>query len=469
MSDAYDVVVIGSGPGGYVAAIRCAQLGLKTACVERENLGGICLNWGCIPTKALLRSAEVLETFHRAKEFGILVGDVRVDFPAMIQRSRGIADKVSKGVGFLFRKNKIAHLPGTARLLPRPGPGKPHRLQIEGAQGKSVVEAKHVILATGARARSLPGIDIDGERIIEYRKAMSLPEQPSSMIVLGAGAIGVEFASFYRSLGVRVAIVEFLPRLVPNEDAEISKELSRAFDRKGIQLLVGHKLTRARNAGGKVEVTAEPVAGGEARALEADILLVAVGVAANVENIGLEAHGIALERGFIKVDAENRCGDGLWAIGDVIGRGLAHVASAEGIFVAEKIAGVHAPEIHYDAIPACTYCHPEIASVGLTEDNARAQNIPIKVGKMPFRALAKATAAGDPNGFVKVIWHAETGALVGAHMIGPAVTDLIAEFTLAKTTEVNAESLAYTIHAHPTFAEALKTATEDALGHAIDL
>jgi dihydrolipoamide dehydrogenase len=469
MSDAYDVVVVGSGPGGYVAAIRCAQLGLKTACVERENLGGICLNWGCIPTKALLRSAEVLETFHRAKEFGIIAGEVRADFPAMIQRSRGIADKVSKGVGFLFRKNKITHLAGTAVLLPRPGPGKPHRLRIDGASGRAEIEAKHVIIATGARAKSLPGIEIDGERIIEYRKAMSLREQPASMIVLGAGAIGVEFASFYRSLGVRVAIVEFLPRLVPNEDAEISKELARAFDRKGIQLLVGHKLTSARNTGGKVEVTAEPVAGGEARALEADILLVAVGVAANVENIGLEAHGIALERGFIKVDGDNRCGDGLWAIGDVIGRGLAHVASAEGIFVAEKIAGAHAPEIHYDAIPACTYCHPEIASVGLTEEKARAQSIPIKVGKMPFRALAKATAAGDPNGFVKVIWHAETGALVGAHMIGPAVTDLIAEFTLAKTTEVNAESLAYTIHAHPTFAEALKTATEDALGHAIDL
>jgi dihydrolipoamide dehydrogenase len=296
-----------------------------------------------------------------------------------------------------------------------------------------------------------------------------LPAQPASMIVLGAGAIGVEFASFYRSLGVEVTIVEFLPRIVPNEDAEISKELSRAFERKGIQLLVGHKLTSAKNAGSRVEVTAEPTAGGQARALSADILLVAVGVAANVENIGLEAHGVALERGFIKVDTDNRCGDGLWAIGDVIGRGLAHVASAEGVFVAERIAGVHAPAIHYDAIPACTYCHPEIASVGLTEEKARAQNIPIKVGRMPFRALAKATAAGDPNGFVKVIWHAETGELVGAHLIGPAVTDLIAEFTLAKTTEVNAESLAYTIHAHPTFAEALKTATEDALGHAIDL
>jgi dihydrolipoamide dehydrogenase len=469
MSDAYDVVVIGSGPGGYVAAIRCAQLGLRTACVERENLGGICLNWGCIPTKALLRSAEVLETFHRAKEFGIIAGEVRADFPAMIQRSRAIADKVSKGVGFLFRKNKIAHIAGTATLLPRPGAGKSHKIRVDGASGRSEIEAKHVILATGARARSLPGIEIDGERIIEYRKAMTLPEQPASMIVLGAGAIGVEFASFYRSLGVQVTIVEFLPRLVPNEDAEISKELARAFDRKGFQVLVGHKLTSAKNTGGKVEVTAEPVAGGEVRKLEADILLVAVGVAANTENLGLPAHGVALERGFIKVDTQNRCGDGLWAIGDVIGRGLAHVASAEGVFVAEKIAGQHAPEIHYDAIPACTYCHPEIASVGLTEEKAREQNIPIKVGKMPFRALAKATAAGDPNGFVKVIWHAETGALVGAHMIGPAVTDLIAEFTLAKTTEVNAESLAYTIHAHPTFAEALKTATEDALGHAIDL
>jgi len=469
MSDAFDVVVIGSGPGGYVAAIRCAQLGLRTACVERENLGGICLNWGCIPTKALLRSAEVLETFHRAQEFGIIAGEVRPDFPAMIQRSRGIADKVSKGVGFLFKKNKITHIAGTATLLPRSGPWKPHQLQIDAGTGRSVIETKHVILATGARAKSLPGITLDGERIIEYRKAMTLPEQPKSIIVLGAGAIGVEFASFYRSLGTRVTIVEFLPRLVPNEDPDISKELARAFDRKGIQLLVGHKLTSAKVTGPQVAVTVEPAAGGEPRALEADILLVAVGVAANTENLGLEAHGITLERGFIKVDADNRCGDGLWAIGDVTGRGLAHVASAEGVFVAEKIAGAHAPEIHYDAIPACTYCHPEIASVGLTEEKARAQNIPIKVGKMPFRALAKATAAGDPNGFVKVIWHAETGALVGAHLIGPAVTDLIAEFTLAKTTEVNAESLAYTIHAHPTFAEALRIATEDALGHAVDL
>src|SRR5678815_4317343 len=405
MNDAYDVVVIGSGPGGYVAAIRCAQLGLKTACVERENLGGICLNWGCIPTKALLRSAELLETMHRAKEFGIIAGDIRPDFPAMIQRSRAIADKVSKGVGFLFRKNKIAHLAGTATLLPRTGAWKPHRIQVDGADGRSVVETKHVILATGARAKTLPGIVLDGERIIEYRKAMSLAAQPKSMIVLGAGAIGVEFASFYRALGVEVTIVEFLPRLVPNEDPDISKELSRAFERRGIQLLVGHKLTSAKTSGSSVAVTAEPSGGGAARSLEADILLVAVGVAANVENIGLEAHGIALDRGFIKVDAANRCGDGLWAIGDVIGRGLAHVASAEGVFVAETIAGVHAPEVRYDAIPACTYCHPEIASVGLTEEKARAQNIPIKVGRMPWRPLGRAMASGEATGFVKVLWH----------------------------------------------------------------
>ena len=469
MSDAYDVVVIGSGPGGYVAAIRAAQLGLKVACVERESLGGICLNWGCIPTKALLRSAEVLETFHRAKEFGIIAGDAHADFPAMIQRSREIADKVSKGVGFLFKKNKVTHVTGTATLLPRPGPWRPHQLQIESASGRSVLETKHVILATGARAKSLPGVVLDGERIIEYRKAMTLPAQPRSLVVLGAGAIGVEFASFYRALGVEVTIVEFLPRLVPNEDADISKELGRAFDKRGIQLLVNHKLTSAKVTGDKVAITVEPNGGGEPRSLEAEILLVAVGVAANVENLGLEAHGVALDRGFIKVSGDNKCGDGLWAIGDVTGRGLAHVASAEGVYVAEKIAGAHAPEIHYDAIPACTYCHPEIASVGLTEENARAQGIPIKVGKMPFRALAKAVTAGDPNGFCKVIWHAETGALVGAHLIGPGVTDLIAELTLAKTTEVNAESLAYTIHAHPTFAEALRIATEDALGHAVDL
>ena len=467
---AYDVVVIGSGPGGYVAAIRCAQLGLRTACVERERLGGICLNWGCIPTKALLRSAEVLDHFRHASEFGIKVASVEPDFPAIIARSRGVADKVSKGIGFLFRKNKIDHLAGTAKLLPRPGPWKPHQVQIAlAAGGEQTVTAKHVILATGARARSLPGIELDGKRVIEYRKAMTLPEQPRSMIVLGAGAIGVEFASFYRSLGTEVTICEYLPRLVPNEDPEVSKELGKAFDRRGIKALVGSKLTSAKVAGDKVSVTVEPAAGGEKAELEADILLVAVGIAANTEGIGLEAHGVQLERNFIKVDAHCSCGDGLWAIGDVAGRGLAHTASAEGVYVAERIAGVHAVPVPYDSIPSCTYCSPEIASVGLTEEKAKAAGIPIKVGRFPFRALAKALGAGEPNGFVKVLYHAESGALVGAHLIGPAVTDLIAELTLAKTTEVNAESLVHTVHAHPTFAEAIKGATEDALGRAIDL
>jgi dihydrolipoamide dehydrogenase len=475
--DAYDVVVIGSGPGGYVAAIRCAQLGLRTACVERAELGGICLNWGCIPTKALLKSAEVLEYAHRAKEFGVLVEGVRPDFPAIIQRSRGIAEKVSKGVAFLLKKNKIEHVSGTAKLLPRSGPWRPHQVEVTSGDGreaspkgdKRVLDTKHVIIATGARARSLPGIELDGVRIIEYRKAMTLPEQPKSMVVLGAGAIGVEFASFYRALGVDVTIVEYLPRLVPNEDPEVSKELGKAFDKKGIKLLVGHKLSSAKNAGDTVTMTVEPSAGGDKRELAADILLVAVGIQANTEGIGLEKHGIELDKGFIKVDAESNCGDGLWAIGDVAGRGLAHVASAEGVFVAEKIAGVHAEPVRYDAIPACTYCHPEIASVGLTEEKAKEQDIPLKIGKFPFRPLGRAMASGEATGFIKVLWHGETGALVGAHMIGPAVTDLIAELTLAKTTEVNADSLIYTIHAHPTFAEAIRGATEEAYGHAIDL
>jgi dihydrolipoamide dehydrogenase len=466
----FDVVVIGSGPGGYVAAIRCAQLGLKTACIERAELGGICLNWGCIPTKALLKSAEVLEYAHRAKEFGVIVEGARADFPAIIQRSRGIADKISKGVGFLLRKNKIEHVQGTAKLRARSGPWKPHQIEVEQEGQTRVLETKHVILATGARARSLPGIELDDARIIEYRRAMTLPEQPKSLVVLGAGAIGVEFASFYRALGVDVTIVEFLPRLVPNEDAEVSKELRNAFSKRGIKLLLGHKLTSAKNTGDQVVITAEPAQGdGDKQELSADILLVAVGIAANTENLGLEAHGVTLERGFIKVDEDCRCGDGLWAIGDVAGRGLAHVASAEGVFVAEKIAGVHAERVRYDAIPACTYCHPEIASVGLTEEKAQQQNIPLKVGRFPFRPLGRAMASGETAGFIKVMWHAETGELVGAHLIGPAVTDLIAELTLAKTTEVNAESLIYTVHAHPTFAEAIRGATEDAFGHAIDL
>jgi dihydrolipoamide dehydrogenase len=463
----YDLIVIGSGPGGYVAAIRASQLGLKVACVERAELGGICLNWGCIPTKALLRSAEVYETFARAKEFGVVVeGTVKPDFPAMIQRSRDVSAKISKGVQFLFRKNKIEHVVGTAELLAKDGAWKPHQVKV----GDKVLTAKHVIVATGARAKGLPGITIDGERIIEYRKAMTLGAMPKTMIVIGAGAIGVEFASFYRSLGVEVTIVEFLPRIVPNEDPDVSKELARAFEKRGIALAMGHKVTSAKNAGDRVDVTIEAREGGATKAMTADVLLMATGIQANTENIGLDRVGAVLERGFIKVDERLQAADGVYAIGDVIGRGLAHVASAEGVYVAELIAGhAHAVAPNYAAVPACTYCHPEIASVGLTEEKAREKAVPIKVGKFPFRPLGKALAAGETTGFIKVIWHAETGALVGAHMIGPAVTDLVGEMTLAKNTEVNAESLVSTIHAHPTFAEALKEATEDALGHAIHL
>ena len=472
----YDVVIIGAGPGGYVAAIRAAQLGLKVACVEREGLGGICLNWGCIPTKALLRSAEVLELIHRAKEFGIIVDGVRFDFPAIIKRSRDISAQISKGVAFLFRKNKIDHIVGTATLAARSGAWRPHAIEVRSADNVVTnLEAKHVIIATGARARSLPGIVLDGERIIEYRRAMTLPEVPKRLAVLGAGAIGVEFASFYAALGVEVTIIEYAPRLVPNEDVDVSTELGRAFSKRGIKCMTGKKLSAANRTADGVTLTIESAQAPEAgttvasETLDVDVLLVAVGTTANTENIGLESHGVVLERGFIKVDEHCKAGDNLWAIGDVAGRGLAHVASAEGVYVAEVIAGHHANPVRYDAIPACTYCHPEIASLGLTEAKARAQNIPIKVGKFPFKPLGRTMAAGEYPGFVKVIWHAETGALVGSHMIGPAVTDMIAEMTLAKTTEVNAESLAYTIHAHPTFAEAIKEATEDALGHAIHM
>jgi dihydrolipoamide dehydrogenase len=464
--DRFDLVVIGSGPGGYVAAIRAAQLGLKVACIERENLGGICLNWGCIPTKALLRSAEVLELARRAGEFGVVAKEVGYDFPAIISRSRGVATKISKGVAFLFRKNKVTHIAGTARLG---GAGVVH---VDGPEGSRQVRAEHILLATGARARSLPGLDLDGERIIAYREAMTLAKRPASMIIIGAGAIGVEFASFYRALETEVTIVEFLPRLVPNEDKDVSTELERAFKKRGIKFMTGHKVTRAEVSGGGVRATIEPAqGGGAATTIEAEVLLVAVGITGNVENLGLEEVGVRVERGFIPVDAQFRTAvKNVYAIGDVIGRiALAHVASAEGVYVAELIAGHDPQPVPYDAVPACTYCHPEIASVGLTEEKARAAGLEIKVGKFPFGPLGKTIAAGEYPGFAKFIWDASNGALVGAHLIGPAVTDLIASPTLAKTTEVNAASFIHTIHAHPTFAEAMKEAAEDAFGMAIHI
>lgn len=465
MSIHCDLCVIGSGPGGYVAAIRAAQLGLQVVCIEKESLGGICLNWGCIPTKALLRSAEVLETCHRASEFGITVDKVGFDFDAIIKRSRGISAKISKGVAYLLKKNKIQHLQGTAKL------GGAGTVLVNSSEGSKTVVAKDIIVATGARARSLPGVELDGENIIAYREALTLKACPQSMVVLGAGAIGVEFASFYRSLGTEVTIVEYQDRLVPNEDADISAELLRAYRKRGITLKTGHGVTQAKATSKGVEVTIEPAGGGESTTLEADKLLVAVGITGNVESIGLEDVGIGVERGFMQVDTQLRTGvQGIWGIGDVTGGiALAHVASAEAVFVAETIAGHRPTPIDYSTVPACTYCHPEIASVGLTEAKAQDAGIAIKVGRFPFGPLGKTMAAGEYPGFAKFIWREDNGALVGAHLIGPAVTDLIAEPTLAKSTEVNAESLINTIHAHPTFAEALKEAAEDAYGMAIHI
>jgi len=465
MSINCDLCIIGSGPGGYVAAIRAAQRGLSVVCVERENLGGICLNWGCIPTKALLRSAEVLETCQRASEFGITVEKVGFDFDAIIKRSRGISAKISKGVAYLLKKNKIQHVRGTGKLA---GAGT---VLVTGDDGEQTIIAKDIIVATGARARSLPGIEVDGDRIIAYREALTLKDLPSSLIVLGAGAIGVEFASFYRSLGTEVTIVEYQDRLVPNEDEDISDELLRAYRKRGIKIKTSHGVTSATPDGDGVTVEIEPAGGGDRQTLRADKLLVSVGITGNVENLGLEDVGIDVERGFMKVDPSLRTSvQGIWGIGDVTGGiALAHVASAEAIFVAETIAGHHAEPVDYSTVPACTYCHPEIASVGLSEQKAVAEGIAIKVGRFPFGPLGKTMAAGEYPGFAKFIWREDNGALVGAHLIGPAVTDLIAEPTLAKSTEVNAESLINTIHAHPTFAEALKEAAEDAYGLAIHI
>jgi dihydrolipoamide dehydrogenase len=461
---AYDVVVIGGGPGGYVAAIRASQLGLKTVCIEKEKLGGICLNWGCIPTKALLRSAEVLELARRADEFGVKIdGKVGFDFPAIMARSRRVAMDQEKGVQFLFKKHKVEHVQGTARLK---APGKV-------AVGEQVLEARHVIVATGARAKSLPGITIDGERIIEYRGALSLKTLPRSVVVIGAGAIGVEFASFWRTLGSEITLVEFLPRIVPNEDDEVSGALDRSFRKAGMKVLAATKVVGARVEPGGVSVQVEdrkdPTRKQE---LKAELALMATGIAANVEGLGLEELGVKVDRGFIAVDdaTYQTSAKNVYAIGDVSGPpALAHVASAEGMILAERLAGHTPPPIDYDSIPACTFCHPEIGSVGLTEAQAKEQGRTLRIGRFPFSALGKARAYGDREGFVKVIYDKQDGRLLGAHIIGPGASDLIAELCLAKTTEVNGASLIHTIHAHPTLAEALKEASDDAYGQAVHL
>jgi dihydrolipoamide dehydrogenase len=464
MAQSYDVVVVGGGPGGYVAAIRASQLGLKTACVEAKHLGGICLNWGCIPTKSLLRNAEIWETVQHAEEYGLKFDNVSFDFEKIIQRSRGIADRMSKGVAFLFKKYKVEHIEAFGKLL---APGKIGTFDSDGKQS-GTIEAKHVILATGARPRSIPGIEIDRKKVISYFEAMSLKKLPKRLIVLGAGAIGVEFAYFYSTLGTEVTIVEMLDHILPIEDEDVSKELERNFRKKKIGLKTGSKVESIDTGGKGVKVKISSSKGEEV--LEGDIALMAVGVLGNVENIGLEENGVALDRGYIKVDEYYRTSvEGVYAIGDVVGPPwLAHVASAEGITCAEAIAGEHPVPVNYENIPGCTYCQPQVASVGLTEKKAKELGYEVKVGKFPFTASGKAVAAGHPEGFVKMIFDAKYGELLGTHIIGSEATELIAEAALGRTLETTEHEVIKTVHAHPTLSEALMEAAALAYGESVN-
>ena len=441
----YDLIVLGSGPGGYVAAIRAAQLGMKVAIVEKESLGGICLNWGCIPTKALLKSANVFEYINHASDYGIHVDKATHDFTAVVKRSRDVAGGMSNGINFLMKKNKIEVIMGTGKLKP----GK--KLDVTAADGtKKEIAAKSIIIATGGRARQLPNLNIDGKKVIGYREAMSLPTQPKKMIVVGSGAIGVEFAYFYATMGTEVTIVEFMDTIVPREDKDISKELEKTFKKKGIKIMTKSAVEKVdiSGAGCKVHVKT-PVA---VEVLDCDVVLSAVGVSANIENIGLEEIGVKTDKGLITVDAFYKTNvEGIYAIGDVVpGQALAHVASAEGITCVEAIAGHHPTPIDYNNIPGCTYCSPEIASVGYTEAEAIAKGYTLKIGKFPFSASGKASAAGTKEGFVKVIYDAKYGELLGAHLIGANVTEMIAELVVARNLETTGQQILKSVHPHPT-------------------
>ncbi|HEY8386971.1 MAG TPA: dihydrolipoyl dehydrogenase [Parasegetibacter sp.] len=466
---AYDVIVLGSGPGGYVAAIRASQLGFKTAIVEKESLGGICLNWGCIPTKALLKSAQVNEYIKHAKDFGIEASGTP-KFDQVIKRSRGVAEKMSKGVQFLMRKNKIDVHMGYGKLV---GKGK---LEVTGADGKSqVLEGKHIIVATGGRSRELPTLKQDGKKVIGYREAMVLPEMPKSMIVVGSGAIGVEFAYFYNSMGTKVTIVEFMPRIVPVEDEDISKELEKIYKKNGIDVMTNSDVLSVDTSGSGVKAKVK-TANGEVT-LEADVVLSAAGVVANIENIGLEGVGVKTDKGKIVVDKYYKTNvEGIYAIGDCVpGQALAHVASKEAIICVEAIAYSekkynHQPEaLDYNNVPGCTYCVPEIASVGYTEKAAKEAGYEIKVGKFPLSASGKASAAGHPEGFVKVIFDAKYGEWLGTHMIGYNVTEIIAQTVTARKLETTYHEVLNSIHPHPTISESVKDAIEVAYGEAIHL
>jgi dihydrolipoamide dehydrogenase len=455
----YDIIVLGSGPGGYVTAIRASQLGFKTAIVEKENLGGVCLNWGCIPTKALLKSAQVFEYLKHAGDYGLTVKDYDKDFDAVVKRSRGVADGMSKGVQFLMKKNKIDVIEGFGKLKP----GK--KIDVNGTE----YSADHIIVATGARSRQLPNLPQDGKKVIGYREAMTLPEQPKKMIVVGSGAIGVEFAYFYNSMGTDVTIVEFLPNVVPVEDEDVSKQLERSFKKIGIKIMTSSEVTKIDTSGAGVKATVKTSKGEEV--LEADIILSAVGIKTNIENIGLEDVGIAVDRDKILVNKFYETNiPGYYAIGDVTpGQALAHVASAEGILCVEKIAGHHVEALDYGNIPGCTYCSPEIASVGLTEKQAKEKGIEVKIGKFPFSASGKASAGGNKDGFVKVIFDAKYGEWLGCHMIGAGVTDMIAEAVLGRKLETTGHEVLKTVHPHPTMSEAVMEAVADAYGEVIHL
>ena len=461
----YDLVVIGSGPGGYVAAIRASQLKMKVGVVEKAELGGICLNWGCIPTKSLLKSAQVLEYLNHASDYGIKIeGNVKPDFKAIIARSRTVADGMSKGIQFLFRKNNIEHLKGTGRLAGS------NSVEVEDGDGnKKLYSAQNIILATGARSKELPNLKQDGKKIIGYREAMTLVEQPGSMVVVGSGAIGSEFANFYQTLGTNVTLVEFLPRVVPNEDEEISKQLERSFKKIKMRVMTDSSVESVDTSKEKCLVTIKTPKGEEI--VEADIVLSAVGVVTNIEGLGLEAAGVRTENGKIVVDDFYRTSvPGTFAIGDIVhGPALAHVASAEGIICVEKIAGLDPDPLDYKNIPSCTYTNPEIASCGLTEAAAREAGFDIKVGKFPFTASGKASAAGSREGFVKLIFDSAYGELLGAHMIGSNVTEMIAEIVVARKLETTAHELIKAIHPHPTMSEAIMEAAAAAYGEVIHI
>jgi dihydrolipoamide dehydrogenase len=461
----YDLLVIGSGPGGYVAAIRASQLGLKTGVVEKSELGGICLNWGCIPTKSLLKSAQVYEYSKHAADYGIEIsGDVKADFGKMISRSRGVADSMSKGIQFLFKKNKIDHIAGFGRIL------KNDTVEVSKDDGtKEIFNAGHIILATGARSRELPNLKQDGKRIIGYREAMSLEKQPGSMVVVGSGAIGSEFANFYNSIGTKVTLVEFLPNIVPIEDEEVSKQLERSFKKAGMNILTNSSVESVDTSSDKCKVTIKTKKGEEI--VECDIVLSAVGITPNLENIGLEELGIVVENGKVKVDEFYRTSvDGIYAIGDIVhGPALAHVASAEGITCVEKIAGKKPEPIDYKNIPGCTYTSPEIASVGITEKAARDNGLDIKIGKFPYSASGKASASGQKEGFVKLIFDAKYGELLGAHMIGANVTEMIAEMVVARNLETTGHEIIKSIHPHPTMSEAIMEAAAAAYDEVIHI